>query len=268
MSRGDVNVVVISGGLGNQLFQYAFGRWLEQVTGRQTRYNIAWFRHRPSYFSLSRLGITEDWGRLPIPSPESKFHLLGKLARGVLWGSKTVRQDRLLRSEVPVVDRAWYYGFWQFPDIALTEVAQIRDEIESRWQNIPRSELVVHIRQGDYQQHPSVLGPDYYSRALARTMSDLGGRPVVTVVTDDRAWCEDNLPREYEYSYCEGNAPEEDFMILCRARNKLLSGSTFSWWAAQLSTASGVVVAPEPFTMGSGPSLSSPRWTTVPRSTV
>ena len=38
-----MNVIQLCGGLGNQLFQYAFGR-IQMTNGIDVRYNVVWFK--------------------------------------------------------------------------------------------------------------------------------------------------------------------------------------------------------------------------------
>lgn len=108
----------------------------------------------------------------------------------------------------------------------------------------------VHIRRGDYVQNEKyarIFGScsrAYYLLAI-NTIPD---HERVVFASDDILWAE-KLGRDTGRSGVELSPARdhfEDFSVLVHARRLVLSNSTFSWWAAFLSTA-GEVIAPDPW---------------------
>jgi len=69
--KGDISIVPLTGGFGNQLFQFAFGLYLEEQTGRKTFFDEFIGRPRKTGQSVSIMGISTSnylaayWRRQP-----------------------------------------------------------------------------------------------------------------------------------------------------------------------------------------------------------
>ncbi|EMA9253841.1 alpha-1,2-fucosyltransferase, partial [Yersinia enterocolitica] len=55
------------------------------------------------------------------------------------------------------------------------------------------------------------------------------------IFSDDMDWCKKNLPEIDSIEYFSGESAIEDFIGLMYCQDYILSGSTFSWWAAILN---------------------------------
>ena len=106
--------------------------------------------------------------------------------------------------------------------------------------------IAVHVRRTDYLSKEfaflNVCTLEYYQHAIdilrERTGCD------VLVVSDDYDWCRENFPGAI---MSPGMDEREDFCILSQAKNKVISNSTFAWWATWLNPG-GEVIAPAPWT--------------------
>lgn len=111
----------------------------------------------------------------------------------------------------------------------------------------PDDVVVVNVRRGDYysdDKHRRNFGMEiegYLRQALTRAFARRphGG---VHVVSDDIAWCRDNLGTLLAaFSPAVTYAPPastgfDDFAALCSARTLICSNSTFSYWGGYVST--------------------------------
>lgn len=177
-----------------------------------------------------------------------------------------------------------YFQSWKYfssaRDLLKKETANVRDP--ASWYKEAINDLrsrgpwiCLHIRRGDYLTNKKMMALDleYYSRA--RSMLDLGGQEVPTVIfTDDEEF---RVPNEWPFSdTCEIYStprvarPIEVLNLMSLASYVLIANSTFSWWAAYLSEASpSNVVAPTPWLpqIGfSGEDLLMPGWRRSPSS--
>jgi hypothetical protein len=105
--------------------------------------------------------------------------------------------------------------------------------------------VVVNVRRGDYYSNPSVnreFGINitgYLHTAITRS-AEIAPISKVHIISDDIAWCRENLQGLVEtatITFADStDTPEQNFADLSHARRLIISNSTFSYWAAYVST--------------------------------
>lgn len=117
----------------------------------------------------------------------------------------------------------------------------------------PENAAGVHVRRGDYAEEwrgHGMLEADYYLSNWPE------GR--VLVFSDDPQWCRDNLP---------GTVVHEedwvDFFLFNMTRTKVISNSSFAWWAAFIGE--GEVTAPAPWFLNAEMNVYPEWWNVVSR---
>lgn len=268
------NVVGLLGGLGNQLFQLAMARWLEVHTGQPTRFDLSSFRTRPEYLGLRELGFslgqTADWTQR-LPYPGGRFPRTAHYLR-TLAGPRRVRFEHHLGG-LPTGSQldtpAWYYGYWQDPAMVNEVIEGIRSDHEKSKAvaAAPSSQVAMHVRRGDMIGQPGEIGPAYYRAALERITNEhhLASHRPVTVFSDDVEWCRTNLGIQ-NLNYAPANSAAADLSNLAGFQYLVLSGSTFSWWAAQMRRReANTVVAPFPIIPTAKSPLDIQGWLSVAR---
>jgi hypothetical protein len=255
------NVVALLGGLGNQLFQVAFGRWLEQQTGGEVWYDISFHRNLavdvlefPGIGERLReqlLTVTRWW-----PTPDGRAAIAGRLIRKAANPRRIVCDYSSPGLDRPSISRpAWWFGYWQrieYAEVLLPELGSLLDQGRSR---ALEPVIGVHIRRGDILRTPSEVPTVWFRGALERLRTELGnaGRahPVV-VWSDDPDWCRSELDLGMPFEIAPGASAVEHLAALSRCSALVISRSTFSWWAARLATSRGAIVAyPKPWRSGS-----------------
>jgi hypothetical protein len=229
--------VCLMGGLGNQLFQYAFARYLAAegvpVTGFVTNlFGGDGYARQPLAHVLSRIPAVKlsktELSALEVLADENGFAI----------------RDALLQGRTNVVCR----GYWQEAVYAEAITAELVEDLGAfgaqNHGTETGSECVLHVRRHDYGHH-GLLPLSYYQDALAHC-----GWPRFTVVTDEPNFC------EYVFASTQGYAgvvrgdttdPWRDFFLMSKARTQIIANSSFSWWAAWLGRATGAtttVIAP------------------------
>jgi hypothetical protein len=107
--------------------------------------------------------------------------------------------------------------------------------------------LTLNVRRGDYYSNPHhrplhAFDVEAYLReAVGRSVDADGPLARIHVVSDDVAWCRerlDFLPRHApEVTYSQPTAsPASNFLDVCSSRRLVITNSTFSIWAAGVST--------------------------------
>lgn len=254
--------VALQGGLGNQLFQWAFAEALRR-RGHHVQFDTLRCRgDRPLSIEplLDGIAIASRWGavtRLAI------HRLLPQLLNVVSEADLDVR-DRggALKGGRPV----YLIGYFQAPayfgevadDVRARVSAYLRTMVTDTGRDFidgahESNSVAVHVRRGDYVTNPAAaahhgtLGVDYYTQALRQVRMDPTAR--VTWFSDDLHWVRDNLAAEGD-SLCAdewSTEPGGEIALMASCRTRIIANSSFSWWAGYLGRqpeVGGRVVAP------------------------
>ena len=120
--------------------------------------------------------------------------------------------------------------------------------------------ISVHVRRGDYvrnaeyQSFFGVCGIDYYIKSC-ELMASMSSNAFWLFISDDPQWVLSKLVAELlrreiisEYAVVDWNTGPrafEDLILMCAARDHIISNSTFAWWGAWLNARSDKkVIAP------------------------
>lgn len=288
----------IDGGLGNQLFQYAYGLYLARKHGTELALDTRAYESGPQHgYLLDRLQIDA-----PVVAGDQLRKLPRKYREESRWSMRSMLSVQGLRrhkespfgfreSHLQVANDRYLVGYWQserfFPGMREELLQQFRprsplSEQSSRVLNrIQATEsAVLHIRRGDYLSNPeaaklyAALQLDYYIRSLQdwvathRTL-----QPEVFVFSNDMQWCKENISLPWRTHWVDHNGSEtahEDMCLMSHAQCNVIANSTFSWWAAWLNNRPGrAVYAPadwfRPNTLD-GSSLLCENWKRMPLS--
>lgn len=281
---------IFDGGLGNQLFQYAFafalkhqlrGSTIEAVTSLVTK------RYPRRDYFLKQLGleipecrmdIQKHAGVLLYRAVGKRIPVLGNFS-GMVVDSGDWRKDiecaGVIRGDI------WLYGYWQDKQVADMARDHLRRQISNYTPTTPESlelaarlsrqtTIAVHVRRGDYVSEPkthkihNVCSPQYYLAGVERLRRKWPKLPLL-VFSDDIDWCKKELGLRGNVDFVDPAIPDVDqFVILSRCRHLVISNSTFSWWAAYLGVHDdNTIVAPRYWFRGvetSRTGLFLPRW--------
>ncbi len=271
-------IVKLKGGLGNQLFQYAFGRARALESGQELILDI-------SHYMPGGEG-EHSW-----PYELHKFHIaaqteLSREQKKVLkynfektgiknWWAKRFfpvenYNETSLAFEAALVpaQRGTHYiydGYFQTEryfssarDMLLEEIslkAPMSERSTTMLEQIRQSHSVaLHVRRGDYISNPAAnavhgtCSLDYYCAAMSRLETELNDL-CYFVFSDDIEWCKENLSSAGKFVYADYDQavpPEEDMMLMRACNHQVIANSSFSWWAAWLNENSEKrVVAPK-----------------------
>ena len=240
--------VKLMGGLGNQLFQWAYGMAL-RVKGYEAEYDIsAYIGNLHRQYWLEPLVGSQPLGN--------------SCQREVYEGSHIFHPDALM----PSYDSKMI-GYWQTEQYFSHIANYIRSEFNTRWmQNdltgrardiekeiYASNSVFLHVRRQDYvhlQHFHGLLPIEYYREALkiTRAMHDVK----VFVFSDDLVWCKEYLPQDF--TFVTGTNMWEDIRLMAGCKHAVLANSSFSWWGAWLgdNQFGRTVVAPKKWFATSG----------------
>jgi hypothetical protein len=216
----------LQGGLGNQMFQYAYTKHLA------LKYNINFcfdLRFYDNYQGkIKRSLLLNEFQNLKIVS-------LDKIPNQ----SVKILTDDFKYKEFEPTELLNYYldGYWQSERYFKESESIIKNDflIDKPIDNsiISQNTVSLHVRRTDYvtsnDYHP-VQSIDYYKRGLDL----IGDYDKVLIFSDDINWCKENLSFN-NMTFIEGNSEVEDLHLMSCCKHNIIANSTFSWWAAWLN---------------------------------
>ena len=259
-------VICVSGGLGNQMFQYAFGYAYAKDNDEELIQDLF-------YASLNRnrkYGLDKYEVSYPKKSKIRGFvYHMGKkvFKKGIYlrrWKriNKVVVETSSLDYQDVGTKNCYAIGTWINPryfDKYRDEIiAQFKykyptdEDLEKLIKTIATSEsLAIHIRRGDYlkpeNQAYRNIEKSYYLKAIdyMKKKTNVDG---IYFFSDDIEWCK----KEYEdvesaifVDETISKSPYTDLELMRNCKYFVIANSTFSWWGAWLSTREGKqMVAP------------------------
>jgi hypothetical protein len=258
-------IVILQGGLANQMFQYAVGRQLAKLRETELQLDTSWYNRADQadgvgkrVYELGPFAIEENIYK-PTTTNRLKLKALG---HGIYSDDE---QPYVFHKEVlDLPNNSRLFGYFQneryFPEIRdlllkeFTLKAAPAGKNKSLLAEISANPQAVslHVRRGDYVTsekhgaHHGLKGLDYYL-AAAKEVMKVAPKPTFYVFSDDIQWCKENIKLDAPTVYVDHNTYGGDDMRLMRAcHHNIIANSSFSWWGAWLGdNPDKVVVAPK-----------------------
>lgn len=271
-----MKIVKFLGGLGNQMFQYAFYLSLKHHYGK-VKADLTGFKDYSLHhgFELEKVfGIKLETARewdLRLYLPERRDWLTRKLRR--IYGTKHAWypekvefgfDKRIYLDPYP----RYFWGYWQHeaylkgiePQIqkSFTFKGDLEGHNLATAQQIKQTPAVsLHVRRGDYLNHPilgNVSNLPYYEKAI-ETIKKSVGSPQFFVFSDDIKWCRKYLPVS-EAIFVDWNKGENsyrDMQLMSLCKHHIVANSSFSWWGAWLNSFKDkIVISPKNWVNNAG----------------
>jgi len=116
-----------------------------------------------------------------------------------------------------------------------------------------KESVFIHIRRGDYlsaqyiEEFTGVCTTEYYSLAL-KYITDKVENPLYYIFTDDKEWVKAHFAvgDAVFVDFNQGVNSWQDMYLMSQCKHGIIANSTFSWWGAWLNTnPRKVVIAPK-----------------------
>lgn len=251
-----MDIVKFKGGLGNQMFQYAFMEALRHK-GREVAADLQYYdlndtdTDRP--FILNQIFNNISLGEWK----ENDRSMLQKFIE---------KQYCIFQPEVFSASDRIYLGYWQsekyFKDISeqiqkkyLFHVNDLR--LSAFGDDLQKSTFSIHVRRGDYlindfcsQLYGGICTMNYYQNAMNYIEEHIE-KPRFLVFTDDVKWVTEQFnsyPNVMIFNRNGFDSYEDwyDMYLMTRCRGNIIANSSFSWWGAWLnSNYNKIVIAPK-----------------------
>lgn len=269
--------VSLNGGLGNQMFQYAVGRYLAikldatLVFDTSTYQNIKYRKTRRTLaLNVFDVKINEASHEQLILLKPKCYKFLNAVKMNLnLGGLQTTKYfiENGFEYNVnieKVSNNCYLVGYWQSYRYFNVIETVIRSDFQFKQPIIGNNEILmgkiresnsvgVHVRRGDYVKNSfhglhGALGLDYYQRAI-EYIKEIIKDPTYFIFSDDPDWTKSNLIIDSPCYYVSDNVGDKsyiDMQLMVSCKHLIIANSSFSWWAAWLNDRpSSIIIAPE-----------------------
>lgn len=250
-------VTKIRGGLGNQLFTYAAGRYLALRHRTPLVLDISWYATGPRTFLLEHFHIAGSINASDLSAADD----------GIGYNQEHWHHYASFEN---FTGSKFLSGWWQSEKFFAGAADQLRRDLQLRDQLLVESAVclrgglmgsdydyvvAVHCRRGDYvalaeERKFTLLSPEYYKSAMRR----FGGRPLFLFFSDDIPWCRKQFDGP-SIAFCEETDPLKALAIMSSCDHFIIANSTFSWWGAWLGEKEKTRVYAPPHEIWFGPEL-------------
>lgn len=244
-----LSIVKFNGGLGNQMFQYAFFLQLKKRHPLDIfLFDIEQSQECHNGFELDRIF------HLECQKKARNYRRIKRHCPGLLDKFHTIKQENSLEYSKETIDSSHlltrYEGFWQSEKYFLPIEKSVRKafsynldllnrETKTIAQKIEGKESVsVHVRRGDYLNSSDfgVCSIDYYKQAMF-FMTEKLNSPIFLFFSDDVDWVKENIScANAVYVSCNyGVDSWQDMYLMSQSKHNIIANSSFSWWGAWLN---------------------------------
>lgn len=252
----------IIGGLGNQMFQYVFYKYLSNIKNIELRLDLEDFKTYSLHngFELEKVFELKDKEsiNLDVSFHKSKFPLFFKIEnkltnKNILFGKKHFKENNYyINPKIfdPIMNDFYVEGYFQTfkyieylnnQGISLFKFNVSLNEQEK--QIFQGNCISLHIRGGDYIQNSkdrslfgNICTVEYYKKAIEYIKQNVDN-PKFIVFTNDINYAKTILLNE-EYIIINWNNGENSFRdmyLMTQCKHNIIANSSFSWWGAFLN---------------------------------
>jgi hypothetical protein len=277
--------IPLYGGLGNQLFGYAFGLYLEKFHACKVEFVV--FRdyrgnksHSQNIFIDFKLAKETLWS---VGDWSSRLNFRARKLSSVAFSHRKnirrlpfVTEDQFINFGLKTLSKeAVVAGYFRSKNYlgALQGAGYLSSLVPRQLDSVPSSLIelvsqedvvVAHIRRGDYLDvaKDSILSAEYFARA-AESFEKIGKRQVV-VFSDSPDLVRHELLKHKETKHWllvslgldKTDEAAATLYLASMANSLIMSNSTFSWWAASTGNLRKAVIWPQ----GWNAEIMEPHW--------
>jgi len=270
-----MKIVKIIGGLGNQMFQYAFFIALKK-TDKNVKMDVSSFQNYTLHqgFELKQLfGATQNEFALideiaSLKDTQKQFSLRKNIGK-LLFSKpgKFIKKSHLIQANYSQYDSTlkdlgniYYDGYWQsekfFGECKQQIINVFKWKIINKKNRVTAEKMqsensvAIHIRRFDSPKNLKelylrlrlvilwrVCSQKYYLNALSYITENVDN-PKVYIFTDNINWVKSNIPQVDNYKIVDWNRSKDshyDMYLMSQCKHNVISMSSFSWWGAWLN---------------------------------
>ncbi|WGS63879.1 alpha-1,2-fucosyltransferase [Marinitoga aeolica] len=297
-----IKFVKFKGGLGNQLFQYAFLKNIERYCNCKVKGDFSHYNNliKEDLIRVPRIlkmnvnidiATEKDLKKVLIFksfkfNPKSKKYKMSTVFETLFNRKYFFEFDRKYRTVKDIINYIIFDGYWQSwryvknVEKILKKEITLRDKISKKnaifIDKVTKEESVfIGIRKGDYHSTKKsmnrygIFDENYFNRAIEIIKRKVLN-PKFYVFSNDIDWVKNNIKFDEKVIYREKKDQVndlEELFVLGSFKHAIIVNSTFYWWGAWLiNNKDKIVIAPkEWFNDGSKIDIVPPEWIKLSR---
>ncbi len=256
-----MNYVKLIGGLGNQLFQYAYAFYLVKK-GKKVKLEISEFNH----YKLHKLTIHNFKIRLKFSKWKEvkKFYIFKNsfitylikifskktyIFLNKIFNNCSIKYEHLNNLNLDS-SNLLHDGYWQSLKFVEINKKELLKQFKAKKQSISHKKILkyistkknsvaIHIRlytkvRGEDKFHGNISS-NYIRKAKEKIELKIKN-PFYFIFTNSNDWVFKNLKiKRSNYKIIKGFKDYEDLISIAKCKNQIISNSTFGWWGAWLN---------------------------------
>lgn len=273
-----MKIIKYKGGLGNQMFQYAFAVMLKEKYKQQVKMDLSAYQHNSNLahmprinkmkVSLERASSEEcaEYCLYPQKDYASKWLYRSSILMEALFNKKYYYEfDCKFKNIDALLNYDYYDGYWQswkyvhsveaILRTAFTPLMPLTKKAEDDVKQIKKENAIfIGVRKGDYTStfrakwEYGSFDSIYYRNAM-NYICDRLVNPIFYVFSNDIEWVKRHLDFSgFNIVYRENDEQTDDFeelVIMGHCKHAIIVNSTFHWWGAWLiSNPEKIIIAP------------------------
>ena len=216
---------ILSGGLGNMMFQLAAAYALAKKHNQTLLLNpnhVGTLHKAPMEYKDS------IFKNIELPSKPLEFFKISE---------ESFSYKPLGSLDGNILLDGYFQSYKYFEDCQNEIKDLFSSKVDSKYD--PKEKVSVHIRRGNYtqlSQHHHNLSISYYLNALEQFPEH-----DFLVFSDDIKWCKEQFLGS-RFTFVEETTDIEDLYLMSQCKHNIIANSTFSWWGAFLNTNTSKIV--------------------------
>ena len=248
--------IKLSGGLGNQMFQFATGFAIAKKNNVRLSLDLSYINRRQLFNGFELQKIFDIYSKVSFLNKSLSFNSIN--FKEILNKFDTTFYKfkephfHYTANILNIPDHSFLDGYWQselyFSDYAkeIKKIFNFYDLLDEQNHQIAKdinqnNSISIHIRRGDFllkqnNNHSTDL-KEYYLKAINET-SKFFKNPKYFIFTDDPSWVTDNFILNHSYIVVDVNHGSKSFLdmyLMSLCKSNIIANSSFSWWAAWLN---------------------------------
>lgn len=255
----------LKGGMGNQMFQYAFAMGQAARLNTSLKVDCAALLDRARGkdfvyrdYDLVLYKLEADFV-IPPAKLRSMYKLksakLSRMVKRYAQKGLALEKEKLFHVDEALinnpVDGVVYDGWWQSEKYFENVEAQVREAFSFREEIMPESQellskikntnaVCLNVRRTDFLTTPTLNATNLeYFQSAAKMMGEMVESPHFFIFSDDTAWCKENLKLGYPMQVVEHDMKGFKFgnylQLMKACKHFVIPNSSFAWWAVWLN---------------------------------
>jgi len=273
-------IVKLTGGLGNQMFQYAFGRTLSIKHNCKLMIDDSWYREYDKiedvndpnkatkrnyllkHFNIAGKILPRYYLRVNNKIEQIR-RSYPKIIPNQLFNFQTIIENNFEWSNIKNNYKYLVVGYWQkslhfekYKDIINYDF-KLKKALSNKnnqyyEQILTTNSVAIHVRRGDLLTKPNgkklqpICTLEYYYSGIT-AISDNSKDLTIFIFSDDMEWCKNNFDNSYPITFVDSvGTDHEHFYLMSQCKHQVIANSTYSWWAAWLNNnPDKIIIAPK-----------------------